>query len=466
MATYTAAVETAWDRERAFAYLADFARSPTGTRGRPLEAPDRRSAERRRPLRGRLLLPRPRDPTHLRDDRDRSTAARPAAGGDVDDDFARRDDLRPPSRRRHDRHLRRRPHDEGVARLAELPMRLALRRLGDNARDGLRNRLAEAPPLAATVPRRRGIAPQVMRAPGRIGDRRRRDLGAAGGRRAAPRPATRSPSSRPPATPVATPTRSRSQSRRRTAGRRHRLHRLQRPQLPELRGHARRARDLQPAGEHELRSLRRARPLRVGGARRARDLRPPPPPRRSPVHPDALRSRPLQPRGPRAARPSTAAVRRSGTSSSDGRYSEYFVERLIVPQVSAVWSADPDQMWSFPASFLANFFENHGVLQIRNRPSLADDPGRLPPLRRGADGAVRRPDPPAHAGRADQPHGRRRRGDDPPRAAAPSTSTRSSSPATPIRRSPCSPIRAAPSASCSPPSRTSPTRRCSTPTPA
>jgi predicted NAD/FAD-binding protein len=59
----------------------------------------------------------------------------------------------------------------------------------------------------------------------------------------------------------------------------------------------------------------------------------------------------------------------------EGRYSEYFIDRLIVPQVSAVWSADPEQMWSFPASFLATFFENHGVLQIRNRPTWRTIPG-------------------------------------------------------------------------------------------
>ena len=53
----------------------------------------------------------------------------------------------------------------------------------------------------------------------------------------------------------------------------------------------------------------------------------------------------------------------------DGGYSEYFVERLLVPQASAVWSADPNQMWSFPAGFLAEFFENHRVLQLRDRPS-------------------------------------------------------------------------------------------------
>jgi predicted NAD/FAD-binding protein len=65
--------------------------------------------------------------------------------------------------------------------------------------------------------------------------------------------------------------------------------------------------------------------------------------------------------------------RGSGPSLSrflaDGGYSEYFVERLLVPQASAVWSADPAQMWSFPAGFLAEFFENHRVLQLRDRPS-------------------------------------------------------------------------------------------------
>jgi len=50
------------------------------------------------------------------------------------------------------------------------------------------------------------------------------------------------------------------------------------------------------------------------------------------------------------------------------RFSEHFVERLIVPQASAVWSADPRQMWSFPALFLARFFENHGMLGLRGRP--------------------------------------------------------------------------------------------------
>lgn len=49
-------------------------------------------------------------------------------------------------------------------------------------------------------------------------------------------------------------------------------------------------------------------------------------------------------------------------------FSHHFIERLIVPQAAAVWSADPEQMWSFPASFMAEFFDNHGMYSLRDRP--------------------------------------------------------------------------------------------------
>jgi predicted NAD/FAD-binding protein len=49
-------------------------------------------------------------------------------------------------------------------------------------------------------------------------------------------------------------------------------------------------------------------------------------------------------------------------------YSREFVEGLIVPQAAAVWSADPRQMWTFPARFLAQFFDNHGMLGLGSRP--------------------------------------------------------------------------------------------------
>ena len=50
------------------------------------------------------------------------------------------------------------------------------------------------------------------------------------------------------------------------------------------------------------------------------------------------------------------------------RFSRAFVDRLIVPQAAAVWSADPRQVWSLPARFLAEFFDHHGMLGFRNRP--------------------------------------------------------------------------------------------------
>jgi predicted NAD/FAD-binding protein len=52
----------------------------------------------------------------------------------------------------------------------------------------------------------------------------------------------------------------------------------------------------------------------------------------------------------------------------DKRFSDAFVDKLIVPQAAAVWSADPEQMWSFPARFLVQFFDNHGMLDLKERP--------------------------------------------------------------------------------------------------
>jgi predicted NAD/FAD-binding protein len=76
----------------------------------------------------------------------------------------------------------------------------------------------------------------------------------------------------------------------------------------------------------------------------------------------------------RKARELLADPRANGTPSlgewlDDCGFSQAFVERLIVPQASAVWSADPGQMWSFPARFLVEFFDNHGMLELTGRPN-------------------------------------------------------------------------------------------------
>jgi uncharacterized protein len=73
-------------------------------------------------------------------------------------------------------------------------------------------------------------------------------------------------------------------------------------------------------------------------------------------------------------REAPALIGMNGTAPSLGQwlqdrdFSKRFIEGLILPQVSAVWSADPEQMWSFPASFLAEFFDNHGMYSLRDRP--------------------------------------------------------------------------------------------------
>ena len=73
-------------------------------------------------------------------------------------------------------------------------------------------------------------------------------------------------------------------------------------------------------------------------------------------------------------REARALIGMNGTAPSLGAwleqkgFSQHFVERLIVPQASAVWSSDPEQMWDFPASFMAEFFDNHGMFSLRDRP--------------------------------------------------------------------------------------------------
>lgn len=57
------------------------------------------------------------------------------------------------------------------------------------------------------------------------------------------------------------------------------------------------------------------------------------------------------------------------------RYSRTFINRLIVPQVAAVWSAPEEQARAFPVKYLARFLDNHGLLQVGGHPRWATVPG-------------------------------------------------------------------------------------------
>lgn len=49
-------------------------------------------------------------------------------------------------------------------------------------------------------------------------------------------------------------------------------------------------------------------------------------------------------------------------------YSEAFIHDFIIPMGAAIWSADPDQFWTFPARFFVRFFHNHGFLKVTHQP--------------------------------------------------------------------------------------------------
>ncbi len=49
-------------------------------------------------------------------------------------------------------------------------------------------------------------------------------------------------------------------------------------------------------------------------------------------------------------------------------YSRTFVEHFIIPMGEAIWSADPVKFNKFPALYFAQFFKNHGFLNVKNQP--------------------------------------------------------------------------------------------------
>lgn len=49
-------------------------------------------------------------------------------------------------------------------------------------------------------------------------------------------------------------------------------------------------------------------------------------------------------------------------------YSKSFVNHYIVPMGSAIWSASVDVMMDFPLKFFLQFFNNHGMLSVDDRP--------------------------------------------------------------------------------------------------
>jgi len=50
-------------------------------------------------------------------------------------------------------------------------------------------------------------------------------------------------------------------------------------------------------------------------------------------------------------------------------YSHEFVGHYLLPMAAAIWSSEPGSVLEMPAKFLIRFFANHGLLQLRDRPT-------------------------------------------------------------------------------------------------
>ena len=49
-------------------------------------------------------------------------------------------------------------------------------------------------------------------------------------------------------------------------------------------------------------------------------------------------------------------------------YSQEFMNDYLVPMAAAIWSAEPVAIHEMPMDFLVRFFDNHGLLQLKDRP--------------------------------------------------------------------------------------------------
>ena len=50
------------------------------------------------------------------------------------------------------------------------------------------------------------------------------------------------------------------------------------------------------------------------------------------------------------------------------KFSKHFIENYIIPMGAAIWSTAAEKTIEMPAVFYIRFFQNHGLLQINNRP--------------------------------------------------------------------------------------------------
>jgi len=50
------------------------------------------------------------------------------------------------------------------------------------------------------------------------------------------------------------------------------------------------------------------------------------------------------------------------------KLSKFFIDYHLIPMVSAIWSMPPHESSTMPLKFFLNFFQNHGLFKLKNRP--------------------------------------------------------------------------------------------------
>ena len=58
-----------------------------------------------------------------------------------------------------------------------------------------------------------------------------------------------------------------------------------------------------------------------------------------------------------------------GEYLKDNNYSDQFRDFYLLPMGAAIWSMSCERMMEFPLKFFVSFFKNHGLLNVKNRPT-------------------------------------------------------------------------------------------------
>ncbi|NQV43187.1 MAG: FAD-dependent oxidoreductase [Candidatus Marinimicrobia bacterium] len=57
-----------------------------------------------------------------------------------------------------------------------------------------------------------------------------------------------------------------------------------------------------------------------------------------------------------------------GAYLRENKYHQGFIDKFLIPMGASIWSTAPEDMLGFPARAFINFFQNHGLLDLKNRP--------------------------------------------------------------------------------------------------